>query len=154
MIRDAYAAAMRLCGPGAARDGALTLAAFCGAAACAFTPLVLLFWLMQPKVLANPGPHGVHIARYAYPEPPPRDAAPTHAAAPSPVRPLKQADAQLRPEPRGQRQAQARPDKSRRVVAMGPVRTHSARIDAAPGPLTPSRSSPSLTARSDTFSSL
>src|SRR5262245_33705552 len=115
LIRNAYAAAMRRCRNGAARDLALTSVALIGGSAFAFMPLALLFWVMQPKVLANPSPHVPALAHGSYPEPPPGDEPPARLDAPPahldaqspPVRQFAQSNAQLRPDSRRARQVRA-----------------------------------------------
>ena len=58
---------------GAVRDYLATLAVILGFAALAFMPLFFLAWLMQPKVLANPGTAVRVVPRIVYAEPPPAD---------------------------------------------------------------------------------
>jgi hypothetical protein len=58
---------------GAVKEHATTLIAFVGSSACALMPIVLVFWLMQPKVLANPGTSMRLTPRAAFVDPPPVD---------------------------------------------------------------------------------
>ena len=51
------------------RDGTTTLALGASLLALALAPLFLLFWLMQPKVLANPGIGALRVAQAASWEP-------------------------------------------------------------------------------------
>lgn len=51
------------------KHGAATLTAGVGSFALAMAPLLLLFWLMQPKVLANPGIGALGVAKAASWEP-------------------------------------------------------------------------------------
>ena len=146
---------MRLFGSGTVRDGVLTSIVFAGAATCAFMPLALLFWMMQPKVMANPKLQVPPVARYSYPEPPPRDAESAEAfAQPTPVRQFTKADVQLRSDPHGLRQAQARAAPRKRVVAKAPVESRVVRTPNGAAPLTLSRSTLPSQPRSDTLSSL
>jgi hypothetical protein len=54
---------------GAIKDRIATLALGCSSFALAMAPILLLFWLMQPKVLANPGISALSVAKAASWEP-------------------------------------------------------------------------------------
>ena len=64
------------------RDRVTTLVLGASLLALAFTPIFFLFWVMQPKVLANPGIGALRVAVAASYEPFLHDAEPSHFAEP------------------------------------------------------------------------
>jgi hypothetical protein len=65
------------------KDSVTTLVLGASSLALAFAPILFLFWLMQPKVLANPGISALRVAGAASYEPFLQDAEPRQSAEPS-----------------------------------------------------------------------
>ena len=69
------------------KHGAATLTAGVASLTLAMAPLLLLFWLMQPKVLVNPGISALRVAQAASWEPflqeSPQSADPSHRVSPA-----------------------------------------------------------------------
>jgi hypothetical protein len=103
-----------------------------GFAALAFMPMFFLFWLMQPKVLANPGTAVRAVPRIVYAEPPPADLGLLQASD-APMRdvmPLRQSEAQLRQARAAKHEAYRRVTRVRLPKAHA-ARTLGAKIDAS-----------------------
>ena len=73
------------------KDRITTLALGASSLALAFVPIFFLFWLMQPKVLANPGIGALRVTGAAIFEPFLQDAEPPQSAEP----PLRESAARL-----------------------------------------------------------
>jgi len=126
-IQHAGAEFASRCRNGAVRDHATTLAILLGSAALAFMPMLFLLWLMQPKVLANPGTTVRTMPRVVYAEPPPADLDLLQAAeTPDVPAPLRQHEAQLRQAPSAEHHARAHERTAR-------VRTRKAQAARTPG---------------------
>jgi hypothetical protein len=104
------------------KDRVTTLLLSASSLALALAPIFFLFWLMQPKVLANPGIGALRVAGAASHEPFLQDAEPPQSAEPprreSPPR-LTQHDPQYReaaisaqPEPKREASRTAQPRKT------------------------------------------
>ena len=114
---------------GAVRDCTATLAVILGFAALAFMPLFFLLWLMQPKVLANPGTTARAVPRIVYAEPPPADFGLLQAAeAPArDVMPFRQNEGELPQARSAKHQAYA----YKRIARVRMAKAHAARAIGA-----------------------
>jgi len=114
---------------GAVKDCTAALAMILGFAALAFVPMFFLLWLMQPKVLANPGTTARAVPRIVYAEPPPADLGVLQSAeAPErDVMPFRQSEAQL-PQPRS---AKYQSHAHKRITRVRTSKAHAARTPDA-----------------------
>lgn len=110
----------------AAKDCAAALVMIFGFAALAFIPMFFLLWLMQPKVLANPGTTVRAMPPIVYAEPPPADLGLLQAveAARRDVMQFRQSEAQLRQA----RSAKHRAYGYKRITRERTPKAHAARI--------------------------
>jgi len=101
------------------KDRATTLVLGASSLGLALAPIFFLFWLMQPKVLANPGIGALRVAGAASPEPFLHDADPPQSAEPprreSAAR-LTQYDPQYREAAISAQREPSRPAQSRKTI--------------------------------------
>ena len=110
------------------KHGAATLATGVASFALAMAPLLLLFWLMQPKVLVNPGIGALRVAQAASWEPFLREPETPQAIEP----PRRESAARLQQQ--HQQHRETKPSAKREVRASNRKRSRIANGSAAERP--------------------